>query len=89
MPYYIQVEDAARTLGTPTEELRQFEQLGWITTVEKDGVSYLRGHQEYRARFILDLRRRRRLRAEQIDKVLAAQKPPFNMTDVDRTLKED
>ena len=88
MPYFIRVEDAAQHLGTSVEELCEFQQLGWIDTVEKDGVSYLRGHQEYRAKFVLALRRRRKLRPEQIAKVLQVQKPPFNMNEVDRILKE-
>lgn len=86
MPRYIQLEEAAKRLGSSPEQLRQFEELGWITTVEKAGVSYLADHQEYRANFILALKRRRKLESDQIAMVLDRQRPPFNMNDVDRIL---
>lgn len=87
MPHYIRMEDAARSLDTSLEELRDFEKRGWIATLEKDGVSFIRAHQRYRAQFIMDLRRKRHLRPEQITKVLQVQKPPFNLKEVDQILQ--
>ena len=92
MPSYRSIEDAIRRLNTTAETLREFQSCGWISAVEKNGYLYIAGHQEYRARFILDLQRRLRLNTRQISKVLAAQEPPYSFKDAERIsagLKEE
>ena len=73
---------SAQRLGTDTETLHRFQQLGWIASVEKGGVVYLEDHQEYKARFILYLQRERGLNTLQISKVLAEQRPPYSIAKV-------
>jgi DNA-binding transcriptional MerR regulator len=86
MPLYRLIEDAARNLNTTVATLHELEERGWITVAERNGYRYLAGNQEYKARFVLDLRNRRKLNVLQIDKVLREQKPPYSMPDVDRIL---
>jgi hypothetical protein len=88
MPNYIPLDETARTLKTTVQQLREFERLGWISTVEKNGMSYMKGDQEYRAKYILALQRKGNLNAAQISTVLSAQRPPYCLNDVDRLLSE-
>lgn len=88
MPGYQQVSWTARNLSTDEATLRAFDEKGWIQTVEKNGLTYIAADQRYRAKFILHLRREKHLTDEQIDRVLAAQQPPYSSADVDRILQE-
>ncbi len=89
MPFFIQLDDAAKSLNVAPEELVAFEKRGWIsvTYFPDTGIPYLKGHQQYRAKFILALRDRFRLSAEQISKVLANQNPPYSLAEVPELLK--
>jgi len=89
MPFFIRIEDAAKSLSTTTEDLREFEQRGWIsfTIFEEAQITYLRGHQQYRAKFIMTLRDRLNLDRAQIAKVLANQEPPYSLADVPDILR--
>ena len=88
MDSYKRVEQAALLLNTSVDALLEFAEMGWISTVEKDGGFFLSSHQSYRARFILDLRHKWHLKDYQITKVLAEQTPPFSLTDITRILNE-
>jgi hypothetical protein len=86
MPYSIRLEDAARSLATTTEALEDFARRGWITFLDKDGRTYVKVHQQYRAKFILHLQNTLALTPAQISKVLEQQKPPYSLSDVKRIL---
>lgn len=86
MPQYRVLEDSAKKLGVAVDTLREFTDYGWISIEERNGYSYLAASQEYKARFILDLQRRRKLGTEEITRVLLDQRPPYSMQDVDRIL---
>lgn len=86
MPDYKPLERTAERLGTTVETLREFESLGWISTVEKNGHLYMSAHQEYKARFILKLQRVRCLTRQQIGQVLAAQNAPYDFAAIDRII---
>ncbi len=87
MPGYQQVSWTASRLQTDEATLRSFDDKGWITIVEKNGIAYIAADQRYRAKFILHLRRDKHLTDEQIDLVLASQQPPFSSAEVDRILQ--
>ncbi len=88
MPGYQQISWSAASLRTDVATLRDFEQRGWIQTVEKNGIVFVAADQRYRAKFILHLREKRGLSDEEIDLVLAHQRPPYSAADVDRILHE-
>ena len=80
---YTPLDRIAQRLGTDEKTLHRFRQLGWISSVEKDGREFLEDHQEYRARFIFYLQKERGLNSQEIGKVLAEQKPPYSAAKVD------
>ncbi len=86
MPSLIRLENAARSLATTTEVLEEFARLGWITFFDQHGLLCLKGHQQYRAKFILHLQHKLGLKPDQISKVLENQKPPYSLSDVERIL---
>jgi len=90
MPFFIQMEDAAKSLSTTPENLIDFEKQGCIsfTAFENAGITYLKGHQQYRAKFIMTLRDRLKLSPAQIAKMLANRKPPYSLADVPKILKK-
>ena len=88
MPGYQQISWAATGLLTDTATLQDFSRRGWIETVEKNDLVFIAADQRYRAKFILHLRRKKNLSDEQIDFVLAAQRPPYSVASVDEILKE-
>ena len=89
MPFYIRLDDAAKSLNVTADELIAFEECGWInlTYFPEASIPYLKGHQQYRAKFILALRDRLSLSPEQITIVLAQQKPPYSLADVPEILQ--
>ena len=60
--------------------------LGWLKAETKNGIRFLNGHQEYRARFILALRAKKALSNREISFVLTEQEPPFDFQKVDSIL---
>ncbi len=88
MPGYQQIAWAATGLMTDVTTLMEFDSRGWIQTVAKNGSTFIAADQRYRAKFILHLREKKRLSDEQIDLVLAHQRPPYSSSDVERILQE-
>jgi DNA-binding transcriptional MerR regulator len=86
MPFHRLIEESAKALNTTPETLREFEESGWISTIERNGNRYLAGKEEYKVRFILSLRRRLRLSKQQISKVLREQAPPYSFEEASRML---
>ena len=74
---------------TPVDKLRELESFGWISIVEKNGVLYVPGHHEYKAKFILHLQQVRNLNSQQISRVLFVEQPPYSLKDIDRILAEE
>ena len=70
------------------EKLWEFQGFGWISIVEKNGIHFIRGHHEYKAKFILHLQKVLKLTPDQISAVLLAQAPAYSLKDVDRILAE-
>jgi len=79
---YQSIANIARRIETTEAELMRMEGQGWISTVEKDGMIFLPGKHEYKARFILRLRHQWRLSDADITLVLDAQAPPYSLKDV-------
>ena len=88
MPGYQQISWAANWLATDETTLLDFERKGWIKTAEKNDMRFVAADQRYRAKFILHLRRNMGLTNEEIEAVLAVQRPPYSAADVDRILRE-
>jgi hypothetical protein len=88
MPFFIRLEDAARSLSTTKEDLMELERHQWIafTHFDNSDVTYLKGHQQYRAKFVLSLRDRLGLSPEQISRVLDNQQPPYSLSTVEEIL---
>ena len=89
MPMYTPVDRAAERLSITVDKLRELESFGWISVVERNGVLYVPGHHEYKAKFILHLQRVRKLNSQQISRVLLAEEPPYSLDDIDRILAEE
>jgi hypothetical protein len=88
MPGFQQLSSAATGLETEVATLQDFGRRGWIKTVDKNGSTFIAADQRYRARFILHLRSKKQLSDGEIDVVLAEQRPPYSLADVDRILRE-
>ncbi len=86
MPNYLSLVEVARRLGIPEAAVQDMLNLGWLQAKRKNGICFLDGHQEYRARFILALRAKKTLSDQQISFVLSEQEPPFSFQQVDTIL---
>ncbi len=89
MPAYARVDGVVQRLNTTVEKFRELESFGWISIVEKNGVLYVPGHHEYKAKFILHLQQVRNLNSQQISRVLFVEQPPYSLKDIDRILAEE
>ena len=89
MPAHTPIDRVAERLNVTTEKLREFQGSGWISIVEKNGMHFIRGDHEYKAKFILHLEQVRKLTPQQISTVLLAAEPPYSLKDVNRILAED
>ena len=89
MPAYTRVDSVVQRLNTTVEKFRELEGFGWISIVEKNGVLYVPGHHEYKAKFILHLQQVRKLNSQQISRVLYVEEPPYSLKDVDRILADE
>ena len=76
----------ALALDTDEATLIEFGRKSWIRTTEKQGLVFMDGHQQYKARYILHLRNGRKLTDEQISLVLSNQQPPYSAEKVDQIL---
>ena len=86
MANYMPVGVVARRLEISEAAFQEMLDLGWLKVEKKNGFSFLDGHQEYRARFILALREKKTLSNEQISFILAEQEPPYSFEEVDSIL---
>ncbi len=87
MPDHQALSTAAAGLKIGVETLLDFRRKGWITVVEKNGALFISGHQRYRAKYLLHLRQARHLSDDQIQAVMAEQRPPYSAAQVDEILK--
>lgn len=88
MPAYIPIDRVAERLNVTPEKLWELQGYGWISIVEKNGMHFIRGHHEYKAKFILHLQNALQLTTQQISAVLLADEPPYSLQDVGRILAE-
>ena len=79
---YRPLANAAGNLHVTEDTLIDFNRAGWIDFTVKNGLRFLSGRDEYRARFILHLRQKLELTNEEIGIVLANQEPPFSLDQV-------
>ncbi|MEO8129041.1 MAG: hypothetical protein ABJF23_21480 [Bryobacteraceae bacterium] len=63
--------------------MRRFD---WISTVEKNGTTFLSMHQEYKVKFILHLRTKFGLTDSEIAKVMESQEAPYSLQKVSEVL---
>lgn len=82
------IDRVAKRLNVTTEKLWELQGSGWISIVEKNGMHFIRGHHEYKAKFILHLERVLTLTPQQISTVLLAGEPPYSLKDVGRILAD-
>ena len=83
---YVPLENAAQRLQVTVDELLDFHTRGWIYVIHGEEARFLHGCDEYKARFILHLRRSRGLEDHEISTVLLAQEPPYSLDAVDEIL---
>ena len=88
MSEHIPIDHVAVRLNVTPEKLWELQGFGWISIVEKNGMHFIRGHHEYKAKFILHLQDVLKLTPQQISLVLLADEPPYSLKDVDRILAE-
>jgi hypothetical protein len=86
MPNYLSLGAVACHLGVPEAAVQEMLDWGWLKAETKNGICFLNGHQEYRARFILALRAKKALSDQEISWVLAEQEPPYDFQKVDAIL---
>jgi hypothetical protein len=86
MPNFLSLDAVARRLGISEAAIQEMLDLGWLKAETKNGLRFLNGHQEYRARFILALRAKKALSDPEISYVLAEQEPPYDFQKVDSIL---
>jgi protease II len=87
MPFFIRIDDAAKSLSVTRTVLEEFEDRGWIRFTKEAEITYLKGDQQYRAKFIVHLRDRLALTPMQISKVLDHQKAPYSLSAVKQILE--
>jgi len=83
---YVPLENAAQRLQITVDDLLDFHTRGWVYVIHGKDARFLHGHDEYKARFILHLRRLRGLEDHEISAVLLAQEPPYSLDAVDEIL---
>jgi hypothetical protein len=82
MQNYRALATAAQHIHASEEVLLEFGSAGWIDVVRKNGLLFISGQDEYRARFILHLRQKLMLDNKQILIVLTYQEPPYSLDQV-------
>jgi hypothetical protein len=85
---YQSIPAVAQNLGIPEGLIETFMSHGWISAVQKDGLTFLARHQQYRIRFIQHLRDRLQLSDEQVAIVLQYEQPPYSLEQVESILQE-
>ena len=78
MNTYQPLSIVAHRLKASEPDLLDFEQRNWISSVRKDGVVFFSSRDEYKAKFILRLRRMH-LTDEEIGLVLDTEEPPYSL----------
>ena len=79
---YQLLQTAAGKLQVAEQTLLEFDNAGWISVTTKQGHQFISGHDAYRARFILHLRKKLELTNEQIGVVLSHEEPPYSLDKV-------
>jgi len=75
----------AQQLNVTETDLRDLEQRNWISSVAKNGDTFLSGRDTFKARFIFHLRRLH-LTNDEIGQVLAIQDPPYSLAGIPEIL---
>jgi hypothetical protein len=88
MPAHIPIDNVAVRLNVTPEKLWELQGFGWISIVEKNGLHFIPGHHQYKAKFILHLQNVLKLTPQQISAVLLVEEPPYSLRDVGRILAE-
>jgi hypothetical protein len=89
MPTDTHIDRVAERLNVSEEKLWDFQLLGWISILEKNGMQFIRRQHEYKAKFILHLQNVLNLTAGQISIVLYAEEPPYSSSDIDQILADN
>ena len=79
MPSYQSLSVTAQHLKTTESVLMDMKRFDWISTVEKNGTTFLSMHQEYKVKFILHLRIQFHLTDEEIARVMNSQEAPYSL----------
>ena len=82
MKAYRTIATAAANVRSDEKTLLEFNRAGWIEIVTKNGVTFVSGQDEYRAKFILHLRQKLHLTDDEIGVILANEKPPYSLDQV-------
>ena len=82
MPSYQSLTVTAQQLKTTESVLMDMRRFDWISTVGKNGTTFLSMHQEYKVSFILHLRSQFHLTDEEIARVMDSQQAPYSLQKV-------
>jgi hypothetical protein len=86
MPSYQSLTVTAQHLNITENVLMDMKRYDWISTIEKNGTTFLSMHEEYKVRFILHLRTKFHLTDEEIAQVMTAQEAPYSLRKVSEVL---
>ena len=86
MPSYQSLTVTAQHLKTTESVLLDMKRFDWISTVEKNGTTFLSMHQEYKVKFILHLREQFHLSDDEIARVMNSQEAPYSLQKVSALL---
>jgi hypothetical protein len=75
----------AHRLNVSEADLMDFERLRWISCVKRNGAIFLSSRDEYKAKFILYLRRVD-LTDEEIGQVMDAEEPPYSLARIPKII---
>jgi hypothetical protein len=84
---YQSIPAVAQKLRIPEQLIEAFLVRGWITAVERNGVTFLPAHQQYLMKFIQHLREKIHLSDEQVSIVLRYEQPPYSLEQVEAILR--
>ena len=85
MNTYQPLSSVAHRLKVSEPDLMDFEQRRWISFMKRNGSVFLSSRDEYKAKFILYLRRVA-LSDEEIGQVMDAEQPPYSLARIPKII---
>lgn len=76
------IETVTQKTGIPEDSIDEYVSRGWISTVTREGTTFLPAHQQYRLRFVHHLRTKMGLSDGEVTTVLRFDSPPYSAANV-------